>query len=282
MGKETGIAWTDHTFNPWWGCTRVSAGCQHCYAETLAARYGTKWGVNAERRFFGENHWREPETWNRAAERAGVRRRVFSGSMCDVFEDRPDLGAARDRLFRLIAGTPMLDWQLLTKRPENIDGMIPEWMRRDWPTNLWLGTSVESDAQIQRALELVSLPGAVHFISAEPLIGPLDLQPWLIAEEEACGAEGFGNRWVIVGGESGTGARGMALDWARRIVRDCREFGVPVFVKQLGRHAMLPSFLRADGHEVPCEHGMRDPKGGNMSEWPEDLRVREFPKVEVL
>ena len=120
MSERTAIGWCDHTFNPWWGCQRVSDGCARCYAEAMAKRTGNPvWGPGA-RRFFGEKHWQEPVRWNAAAERLSVRRRVFCGSMCDVFEDRPDLVEPRGRLWRLIRATPHLDWLLLTKRPENI------------------------------------------------------------------------------------------------------------------------------------------------------------------
>lgn len=117
MGADSKIQWTHHTFNPWWGCARVSPGCEHCYAERDAARWGTKWGVNAERRFFGDKHWAEPLKWNRAAGKARETRRVFCASMADVFEDREDLAPHRARLYKLIESTPCLVWQLLTKRP---------------------------------------------------------------------------------------------------------------------------------------------------------------------
>ena len=133
MGKTTGISWTDHTFNPWWGCVKVSPGCQRCYAETWDKAKGggiSHWGPTAPRRFFGDKHWAEPLAWNRAAERDGVRRRVLCGSMCDVFEHRPDLGDHRFCLYSLIEQTPMLDWLLLTKRPENVMDFVPEWITR--------------------------------------------------------------------------------------------------------------------------------------------------------
>lgn len=170
----------------------------------------------------------------------------------------------RERLFRLIAATPWLYWQLLTKRPQNIDRMLPEWCWRDWPPNVWLGASVENMANVKRLKFLPALPGAVHFVSAEPLLGSINLEPWINAEGLS-NAEGFGQQWVIIGGESGRGARPMSLDWARRTVHQCREMGVPVFVKQLGS-----VWAR--------ETGARDPKGGDPDEWPEDLRVREFPR----
>ncbi|HEY2512934.1 MAG TPA: DUF5131 family protein, partial [Polyangiaceae bacterium] len=118
MVANSKIQWTDHTFNPWWGCQRVSPGCEHCYAEAFAKRTGHGvWGPTAQRRFFGEAHWKEPLKWNEAAKRSGQRARVFCASMADVFEDRWELEPHRARLAGLIRVTPHLDWLLLTKRP---------------------------------------------------------------------------------------------------------------------------------------------------------------------
>jgi len=118
MGKDSKIEWTHHTFNPWWGCVKVSPGCEHCYAEAFAKRVGKKvWGAQSDRRFFGDPHWREPLKWHDEAVITGERRRVFCASMADVFEDRDELIPHRIRLFQLIANTPKLDWLLLTKRP---------------------------------------------------------------------------------------------------------------------------------------------------------------------
>ena len=119
MGKNSKIEWTHHTFNPWWGCTRVSAACVHCYAETWSKRLGKKlWGPKAPRRFLSDAYWMEPIKWNREAKQQGHRARVFCASMADVFEARSDLNASRERLWKLIEETPQLDWLLLTKRPE--------------------------------------------------------------------------------------------------------------------------------------------------------------------
>ena len=157
MGK-TKIEWTDYTFNPWWGCTKVSEGCANCYAERLAHRFDKNlWGPGSSRRGFGDEHWTEPRFWNRKAQREGVRRRVFCGSMCDVFESHLDVKYHRMQLWRLIEETPALDWLLLTKRPENIERMLPQrWSSFGYfelhkrladgptmPNNLWLGISAE-------------------------------------------------------------------------------------------------------------------------------------------
>lgn len=266
MGKSTGIQWTDATFNPWWGCAKVSPGCDHCYAETFARRYGHDvWGIGTPRRFFGTRHWHEPEAWNAAAEREGKRRRVFCASMADVFEDRADLEPPRRQLWALIDRTPHLDWQLLTKRPQNIERMLPERWWHGFPENVWLGASVEDQANVKRARWLRSQPGAVRFLSCEPLIGPLTMDLWadvLIGPDDGDPTID----WVIVGGESGPRARPMHEDWVRAIVSTCRLNGVAVFVKQLGS-----VWAR--------ENGARDGHGGDWSEWAPDLRVREFPAV---
>ena len=126
MGATTEIAWTDRTFNPWWGCARVSPGCEHCYAEAWAKRTGRQlWGPHAARRTFGEAHWREPLRWNAVAEKSGIRSRVFCASMADIFEDLRALDQERCRLWTLIDATPWLDWQVLTKRPEQIARLSP-------------------------------------------------------------------------------------------------------------------------------------------------------------
>jgi protein gp37 len=140
MAKDSRIEWTHHTFNPWWGCVKVSPACANCYAETWAHRLGAKiWGRHAPRRFFGDEHWKHPLRWNAEAERDQVRRRVFCASMADVFEVRAELNPWRARLWPLIEQTPWLDWLLLTKRPKNVRRMAP-WGSR-WPHNVWLGTT---------------------------------------------------------------------------------------------------------------------------------------------
>src|SRR4051812_42185869 len=126
MAKNSHIEWTHHTFNPWWGCTKVSPACNNCYAELWAKRMGHKiWGGTAPRRFFTDAHWKGPLVWNEEAQAKGERERVFCASMADVFERRAELNPYRERLWALIAETPWLDWLLLTKRPQNIGGMVP-------------------------------------------------------------------------------------------------------------------------------------------------------------
>lgn len=229
MAENSKISWTDHTFNPWWGCTRVSPGCQHCYAETFAKRTGHDvWGKGGERRFFGDKHWAEPLKWDRAAGEAGRPALVFCASMADVFEDRRDLDAERDRLWTLIRKTPHLIWLLLTKRPENVLEFVPcGWWDLDegeWPTNAWIGTTVEDQQRAdERIPHLAHIPAPVRFLSCEPLLGYVDL----INHVENVD-------WVIAGGESGPGHRPLDLDNARRLRQQCTAWDVPFFFKQVG------------------------------------------------
>lgn len=255
MGEKTGIAWTDHTFNPWIGCAKVAPECAHCYAEGYGQRFGVAWGPQGTRRRTSESNWKEPLRWDRAARRDGVRRRVFCASLADVFEDRADIEPWRRDLFDLIEECHGLDWLLLTKRPENVREMAHRW-RCDWPVHVWLGTSAGTQETLDRALpHLLRVNGPqVRFLSAEPLLGQLDL-PVLY---QSMGPSYSPLDWVIVGGESGPRARPCSVEWVRSIVRQCKSAGVPVFVKQI---------RLADGR---LSH---DP-----AEWPADLRVREYPR----
>ena len=220
MAGKTIIAWTDRTFNIAWGCVKVSPGCKNCYAETLSSRYGHDvWGPNSPRRTFGSKHWAEPLAWNAQAQVEGRRHRVFCSSMCDVFEDHPTITEQRARLWPLIKGTPNLDWQLLTKRPERILGNLPD----DWGTgweNVWLGTSIENNDYVQRADILRTIPATIRFISYEPALGPIDK---LNLEDI---------HWLICGGESGPGFRPMDLSWARAARAKCAIAGTAFFFKQ--------------------------------------------------
>jgi len=155
MARNSSIEWTHHTFNPWWGCTKVSPGCQHCYAEAWAKRVGANvWGSHSPRRFFGDSHWIEPLRWNDEAQRLGRNRRVFCASMADVFEARAELNPSRERLWNLILETPWLDWLLLTKRPQNIERLSP-WTA-DWPSNVWIGTTAENQTWADRRVPVLS------------------------------------------------------------------------------------------------------------------------------
>lgn len=224
MAKNSRIEWTTHTFNPWWGCVKVSPACKHCYAESWAKRVGQKvWGPNSERRFFSERHWMEPLKWNAEADAEGTSVRVFCASMADVFEDRHDLDPWRSRLWSLIEATPSLDWLLLTKRPELVTAKVP-W-GSDWPKNVWLGTTVEDQDWAEARLPiLTSIPASIRFISAEPLLGPLDISKWLSG----------GLDWVITGGESGPKARPSSPTWFRDLLNQCMASDVAFHFKQWG------------------------------------------------
>jgi protein gp37 len=225
MARDSRIEWTHHTFNPWWGCVKVSPACAHCYAETWAHRLGQSlWGRYAPRREFGDDYWRQPVRWNMEALRSGERRRVFCASMADVFEGRAQLNQWRERLWPLIEETPALDWLLLTKRPQNVERMVP-WIRV-WPDNVWLGTTAENQKYADLRIPfLLAAPARVHFISAEPLLGPLSLAKWR------------GIDWVIAGGESGHGARPTDPGWVRALRDECKASNVAFHFKQWGHWA---------------------------------------------
>jgi protein gp37 len=237
MGKNSKIEWTHHTFNPWWGCVKVSAACKHCYAEMWSRRLGKEiWGRNTRRRFFSEQHWRQPLMWNRHAENTKSRKRVFCASMGDVFEDRDDLDVWRERLWELIEKTPSLDWLLLTKRPERIAGCVP-W-HDTWPQNVWLGTTVETQHWAEKRIpHLIANRSVVRFLSCEPLLGPLDLTAWLGADIN----------WVIAGGESGAKSRPSQPLWFRSLRDQCAETGVAFHFKQWGNWTPTRKTKNADG-----------------------------------
>ena len=224
MAKNSRIEWTDHTFNPWWGCVKVSPACKNCYAEAWAKRVGAGvWGRQAPRRFFGENHWKEPLRWNAEAAASGERRRVFCASMADVFEDRRELDPWRAKLSDLISKTPWLDWLLLTKHPDRVNDLAP-W-GSIWPANVWLGTTVETQAWAERRLPaFIAVPARVRFLSCEPLLAKLDLSRWLTPHIH----------WVIAGGESGPKSRPTDPAWFRDLRDQCVEAGVPFHFKQWG------------------------------------------------
>ncbi len=235
MSAGTTIEWTDNTFNPWWGCSRVSPACRFCYADTAATRWGHElWKRNGPRRMLSEAVWRNPPRWNRDAQQAGRPAKVFCASMADVFEVHPvaavnaQMDAARTRLWSLIEQTPWLIWQLLTKRPENVAALAP-W-GHTWPENVWLGTSVEDHRRATSRIGVLAATGArTRFLSCEPLLEDLDLTTWLTGPESI--------DWVIVGGESGPRARPMDPAWARSLREQCVAARVPFFFKQWGEWA---------------------------------------------
>lgn len=254
MGETTAIAWTSHSFNTHWGCERVSPGCQNCYAETFAKRTGNDvWGKNNTRRFFGDKHWNEPLKWDRDAAVAGKPGLVFCASMGDVFEARDDLDDIRVRLWDLIAHTPHLIWQLLTKRPQNVLGMVPAaWLTSwtgIWPENVWIGTTVEDQTRADERIPLLlGIPAKVRFLSCEPLLGPVDIS--LGYPFTDIGLDEPDIQWVIVGGESGPKHRPMKLDHARRLVAQAQAFGIPTFFKQVGGRTPTAGGDMLDGHVI--------------------------------
>lgn len=292
--RADGTVVPGYSYNPWRGCSKVSEGCAHCYAESLSLRNPSVlgvWGDKGKRVIASENMWREPLKWNAAAEKVGERRRVFCASMADVFEDRPELEAPRRRLARLIGETPCLDWLLLTKRPENAKEMINRMWFADaeWPKNYWLGVSVEDQASLIRRISILDpIPAPVKFLSCEPLLSALNFTDGPLDPYSTMGEWSMldGVDWVIVGGESGPKARPCNIEWIRSIVRQCQANRVPCFVKQLGSHVIgsEDELMRRIGERLPglqlaphVRWKLLDDKGGDHSEWPEDLNVREFP-----
>lgn len=231
MARDSKIEWTHHTFNPWWGCVKVSPGCKYCYAETWAKRVGQDvWGPRASRRELSDGYWKQPIVWNSEASRHKTRARVFCASMADVFEDRRDLDAKRARLWDMITRTPALDWLLLTKRPQNVARLVP-W-GNNWPANVWLGATAENQKWLERRADvLVHMPARVLFLSCEPLLGPLDLSRWI---EGARHGAHRGIDWVIAGGESGHYARAMHPEWLTGLRDQCTDAGIKFLFKQWG------------------------------------------------
>lgn len=294
MGDKTEIAWCDHTANFWWGCQRVSPGCEHCYAETLAVtrRKLDVWGppkTTDRKRMKGV--WTDVVKWNRDAVRDGVRRRMFVSSMADIFEDHPQVAPWRAEALDLLASCANLDVQLLTKRPENIRRMVPPSWLTSWPEHVWIGCTVESQEYAEKRIpHLLAVPARVRFLSCEPLLEAVDLTDLVDRTNTApsehhfsaleCDVEpeddgdwhGATVAWVIVGGESGPGARRFDLAWARSIVDQCDAAGVPVFVKQMGDNATMGGDMACDRVRFKAHHG------ADLLEWPAPLRRQEFPR----
>ena len=222
------------------------------------------WGKDAPRRFFGDKHWAEPLHWNRAAELAGERRKVFCASMADVFEDRRDLDAPRFRLFYLIEQTPWLDWLLLTKRGDCIAELVPiEWLDIGPPLNAWFGVTAENQRMAEIRLgQLRALPfeNPMPWVSYEPALGPVDWTPWLDFV-----------RWIIFGGESGSD-RPAEEQWALDTLEQCSSRGV----LPDGRPAVA-CFVKQAGEHLAREWGCKDKAGKVPAEWPAVLQVQQFP-----
>ena len=214
MGANSSIEWTEATWNPVTGCSKVSAGCKNCYAERLAFRLEAMGNIRYRNGFQVTLHedlielptrWRDPRV-------------IFVNSMSDLFhEDVP--AKFIQRVFATMRKCPQHTFQVLTKRSERLRELASE---LDWPGNVWMGVSIEDEQVLHRVHDLLAVPAAIRFLSCEPLIGPLDDLPLK------------GIHWVIVGGESGPGARPMQIEWLRSIFRQCRKSKVPFFFKQWG------------------------------------------------
>jgi protein gp37 len=300
MAEVTGIAWTDSTFNPWIGCTKVGPGCDHCYAEALDKRHrwggATHWGVGTPRIRTSAANWRKPLMWQRHAEKGflpdgktphgGRRPRVFCASLADVFDTEAPMIWRHD-LWKLILATPALDWLLLTKRIGNVAKMWPV-MLEGPPPNIWLGATIVNQDEADRDVpKLLEVPAAVRFVSYEPALGPVDWTKFP------------GIDWIIVGGEStqGSKAREFDIDIARHTIDQARGIGAAPFVKQLGSRPQEIAYpTSCSAEERRCWHAdgwtsihdgnkthwrkyyrLHDRAGADPAEWPEDLRVQEFP-----
>ena len=248
MSENSKIEWTDHTFNPWEGCQKVGPGCDHCYAETRNARFagGTaiNWGPGAPRRRTSVANWRKPLAWNANHDHFfaehGRRQRVFCASLADVFDNAvPD--ACRMDLFKLIADTPHLDWLMLTKRIGNVhsytqrDGLAFDLIGDG---RVWLGATICNQKEADRDIpKLLAVPARVRFLSMEPLLGPVDVFSTITGELLHVSGNEYEPGWldwIIVGGESGPGARPMHPDWARGLRDQCKAGDVPFLFKQWG------------------------------------------------
>jgi protein gp37 len=361
MSANSSIQWTDATWNPVRGCTKVSPGCAHCYAETFAERFRGVKGHPYEQGFdlrLVPEKLAEPLKWRKP-------RRVFVNSMSDLFQDGVPFEFI-DQAFAVMALSPQHTFQILTKRAERMREYFSEDLRQrvieagermrpsrppshwyhisdwscrtmPWPlANVWLGVSVENQHFADERIPLLlQTPAAVRFISAEPLLGPVDIgmssatcgcckrwpSRWVKvhrevrpqfpinlmqgadkvvapagihrAESNQHGALSVNDMglvpsdfdalpsldWVIVGGESGPGARPFDIAWARSIVKQCADAKVACFVKQLGAVPVNAILGPVNPVNLRTVNAIKDRKGGDMAEWPADLRVRDFPQV---
>lgn len=266
MAENSKIEWTDHTFNPWVGCTKISPGCDHCYAERWAKRSGlVEWGK--ARRLTSAAAWQKPIKLH-AAIPEGETQLMFCASLADVFDNEVE-PMWRHRLFALIRSTPRLNWLLLTKRIGNVKAMLPS----DWYTNVpgvskfhgypnvWLGISVVNQEEAERDIpKLLAIPAAIRFLSCEPLLGPINFNGCWVDHPNPAMHENWLEAldWVIVGGESGHGARPMEPQWAIDLVAQCQAVETAVFMKQ-GSQANWQDFK-------------------NFDSFPPWLQVRQWPK----
>ncbi len=243
MGQDSAIQWTGSTWNPWHGCKKVSAGCKFCYMY----RDKIKFGQDPSKVVRSKGKFNEPLKWIEPTI-------IFTCSWSDWFIDEAD--DWREDAWEIVKQTPQHTYQILTKRSERIEDHLPFHWGEGWD-NVWLGVSVEDNNQTSRIRDLQRAPAKVRFLSVEPLLEDVDL------------GDLHGIHWVIVGGESGNDNgdyryRPCELLWIANVIDQCREQGVPVFVKQMGTH--LQKQLQ-----------MKERHGGNIDEFPEYLKIREFP-----
>jgi protein gp37 len=298
MASNSKIEWTTHTFNPWIGCTEVSPGCAHCYARDMMERryHRVQWGAGQPRSRTTADYWKQPARWQRQAQVSGQRDRVFCASLADWLDNEVPIDWLAD-LLTLISATPQLDWLLLTKRLEHWSDRLHDvvrlahdsaiiastWLDGKAPANVWLGTTVEGQKQANDRIPLLlEIPTTLRFLSCEPLLENLSLEPWLSANTPNSGlsngntfdkAHGLNKiDWIICGGESGKEARTFDLQWARSLRSQCQAASVSFFFKQTGAHAIDSSQLH------PVQRSLKDPKGGKITELSVDLQVREIPK----
>lgn len=242
MAENSGIGWTDHTMNFWWGCHKVSTECQHCYIDGLMKLAGRK-PFNGPMRTVD---WSKPAKWNRQAAKAGRRLRIFTCSMSDFFHEGADQW--RPEAWQIIRDCPNLDWLVLTKRPERVREQLPDDWGDGYP-NVWLGVTCGARISLHRVELLQRLPAQLRFISAEPLLEPIDFRPHLDGSIH----------WIITGCEQAakTKRRAMELDWVRDIDAQCREAGIAHFFKQ-----------RYEGTQI-TDDGLLD--GIVQQEWPKSV-----------
>lgn len=277
MSDKSSIEWTDATWNPIRGtkgrhhCVRISEGCKHCYAATMNHRFGgPDYVVGADTPRLDEEALLQPLKWKKP-------RQIFVCSMTDLFMDEHESNDIFD-VFRIMADSPQHTFQVLTKRSRRMMEVLSD--LKPLP-NVWIGVSCENQERAdERIPHLLATPAAVRFVSAEPLLGPIRLDQPLnfdgaLWDAMARGALG----WVIVGGESGPGARPCDVSWIRSIVQQCEAAEVPCFVKQLGARPRGEWPVGPRDPSEPYEWSLKDRKGGDPLEWPADIRVRQMPKA---
>lgn len=287
MSSNTTIEWTNAVWNPTRGCSIVSPGCSRCYAMKQAHRFSHKTGPYAglTKMSKGGPVWTgEVRTVPELLDwplRKKKPLRIFVNSMSDLFHE-----GVSDRfingVFDVMALAHWHTFQILTKRPQRMRDYLLAPRRglavAPWP-NIWLGVSVEDQARADERIPLLlQTPAAVHWISAEPLLGHVDLRVYMPNRlwNDLPSWKQPELDWVVVGGESGPGARPFNIKWAQSLIAQCRAAGVPVFMKQIGSLPISKQHGVGIGtFDVAWPH--QDRKGGDPAEWPEDLRVREYP-----